>query len=110
MASLERVVADVKQARQNATSFGGDLNKFYSIGGSAGGALALQLANRIVKDPSKRDGIKGVAAIVPCTLHYDYVPEEYKSMFKAFQENEKDVPIIDKESMRSFYDFAGVDP
>ncbi len=86
------------------------MNKFYSIGGSAGGGLALQLANRIVRDPSKRDGIKGVAAIVPVTLHFDYVPEEYKSMFTAIQENEKDVPIIDKESMRSFYTFAGVDP
>ncbi|KAK5189348.1 Telomerase-binding protein [Exophiala xenobiotica] len=107
---LEDTLTVYNWARQNATSFGGDLSKFYSIGGSAGGALALQLANRIVKDPSKRDGIKGVAAIVPVTLHYDHVPEEYKSMFKAMQENEKDVPIIDKESMRSFYEFAGVDP
>lgn len=68
------------------------------------------MANRIVKDPSKRDGIKGVAAIVPCTLHWDNVPAEYQSLYKAYEENKEGVPIIDKNSMKIFYDHAGVDP
>ena len=38
-----------KWAHQNASSYGGDANKFFSIGGSAGGALALEVANRLVK-------------------------------------------------------------
>lgn len=99
-----------KQAMQNAASIGGDPNKFYTIGGSAGGALALQVANRLVKDPATRHRIKGVAALVPCTLHYDHVPEEYKSIHKSYEENKEGVPIIDKESMRIFYTEAGVDP
>jgi versiconal hemiacetal acetate esterase len=72
--------------------------------------LALQIANRIVKDPSKRDGVRGVAAMVPATLHYDHVPDEYKDMFKAYEDNKTGVPIIDKNSMEIFYKYAGVDP
>ncbi len=97
-------------ARQNASSYGGDPNKFYTIGGSAGGGLALQIANRLVKDPSKRDGIRGVAAIVPVALHYDNVPDEYKDMHKSYDENKEGVPIIDKNSMEIFYEHAAVDP
>ncbi|KIY03174.1 uncharacterized protein Z520_01641 [Fonsecaea multimorphosa CBS 102226] len=107
---LQDCLTVYKWARQNATSYGGDPSKFYTIGGSAGGALALEIANRIVKDPSKRDGIKGIAAIVPCALHWDHVPEEYKDIYKAYEENKEGVPIIDKKSMQIFYDHAGADP
>ncbi|KAJ9636174.1 hypothetical protein H2204_005446 [Knufia peltigerae] len=107
---LQDTLAVYEWARQNAHSFGGDPNKFYTIGGSAGGALALQVANHIVNDPSKRKNIRGVAAIVPATLHFDYVPEEYKSIYKAYKENEKDTPLIDKEAVRTFFEATAVDP
>ena len=107
---LQDTLTVYKWARQNASSFGGDPKKFYTVGGSAGGGLALQVANRLTKDPSKRDGIRGVAAIVPLTLHWDHVPEQYKSAYNSYKENEKDAPIIDKESMDTFYKHAGVDP
>ena len=109
-AQLQDTLTVYKWARQNASSIGGDATKFYSIGGSAGASLALQVANKLVADPSKRDGIRGVAAIVPATLHFDHVPEEHKSEYKAYTENEKGVPIIDKESMRIFYEGLGAAP
>jgi len=107
---LEDCLKVYKWARQNATSYGGDPNKFYTIGGSAGGGLALMIANRIVKDSAKRDAIKGVIALVPCTLHWDNVPAEYKDMYRAYDDNKEGVPVIDKESMEIFYKHAGVDP
>jgi len=107
---LEDTLSVYKWAHQNASSFGGDPSKFFTVGGSAGGSLALGVANRLVKDSSKRDMIKGVAAIVPATLHYDNVPEEYKQLYKAYEENATDVPIIDKKSMQTFYHHAGADP
>ncbi|KAL2441696.1 Versiconal hemiacetal acetate esterase [Exophiala dermatitidis] len=107
---LQDTLKVYRWAHQNATSIGGDPDKFYTIGGSAGGALALQVANALVKDPSKRNNIKGVAAVVPCTLHWDNVPEEYRSIYKAYEENKENVPIIDKESMEAFYHHTGVDP
>lgn len=107
---LQDTLKVYRWAHQNASSFGGDPNKFYTIGGSAGGALALEVANQLVKDPSKRDAIKGIAAVVPCTLHWDYVPAEYQSIFKAYEDNKEGVPLIDKNSMKIFYEHAGVDP
>lgn len=106
-AQFEDTMAVYNWAYENAASYGGDQTKFFTIGGSAGGALALQVANRLVKDESKRGMIKGVAAVVPATLHFDHVPEEHKAMYKAYTDNEKDVPIIDKNSMQIFYDNLG---
>jgi versiconal hemiacetal acetate esterase len=89
---------------------GGHPNKFYTIGGSAGGALSLQVANSIAQDPSKRDAIKGVAAIVPITLHWDNIPAEHQSIYKSYDENKEDVPIIDKQSMETVYMHVAADP
>lgn len=80
------------------------------MGGSAGATLALTVANRIVKDPSKRDNCKGCVALVPCVLHPDNVPEEYKADYNSYAENAKDVPMLDAESMKTFFNEAGVDP
>ncbi|EXJ94727.1 hypothetical protein A1O1_03124 [Capronia coronata CBS 617.96] len=109
-AQLEDSLKIYRWAHQNASSFGGDPNKFYTIGDSAGGALALQVANQLVKEPSQRDAIKGIAALVPCTLHWDHVPAEYQAMYTSYEDNKENVPIIDKGSMKTFYEHAGADP
>jgi versiconal hemiacetal acetate esterase len=101
--------ADLSQAHQNASSYGGDPNKFYTGGGSAGGMLALQIANKVVASGDKK-GLKGIAAVVPCTTHPENIPSEYASQHKSYEENKTGVPIIDRESMDTFYHHAGVDP
>jgi versiconal hemiacetal acetate esterase len=68
------------------------------------------LANYIVQDPSKKAGFKGIAAITPCSLHWDSVHDEYKSMYTAYEDNKQGTPIIDKTSMEIFYDAYGADP
>jgi versiconal hemiacetal acetate esterase len=98
------------QAYKNASSFHGDASKFYTIGGSAGGALAFQIANVVVTDPELKSSLKGIAAMVPATVHPDNVPEKHKSIYKSYTENGKDAPVIDGESMAIFYREAGVDP
>jgi len=103
-------LAVYKWAWYNASSIGGDQSKFFSIGGSAGGTLALALANFIVAKPEIRSHIAGCVAIVPATLHWDNVPSEYAHMYKAYTENASDVPIIDKSSMETFYTALGADP
>ena len=82
----------------------------YTIGGSAGGGLALQIANQVIRDPKLKPSLKGIAAQVPCTTHWDSVPSKYKSMYKSYTDNAKDAPVIDKESMETFYKHAGADP
>lgn len=65
------------EAVENAAKFGGDADRIFTIGASAGGALALQIANAIISNPALGKSIKGVAAMVSCTVHPDFVPEEY---------------------------------
>ena len=107
---LDDSVKVYKWAHDNASSIGGDANKMYTIGGSAGGALALQIANAVLKDPSLKSSIKGIAAMVPATINPDHVPDKYKSSYKSYTENAKDVPIIDRNSMEIFYEHLGADP
>lgn len=76
------------------------------MGGSAGGALALQTANQVVKDASLKPSLKGVVALVPCVAHPDSIPDKYKSKYKAYEENATGVPIIDKKSMDTFFQYV----
>lgn len=104
---LNECVKVYKWAHDNASSIGGDANRMYTIGGSAGGALALQIANAVLKDSSLKDSMKGVAAMVPCTVHPDNVPEQYKASYTAYNDNKSGVPIIDRNSMEIFYEHLG---
>jgi hypothetical protein len=62
----------------------------------------LSIAERLISD-GKRSQIAGIVALVPTTLHHSHVPAEYASAYTSMSENAKDVPIIDKESMETFY-------
>jgi versiconal hemiacetal acetate esterase len=94
-------------AKNNAASFGGDPEKFFTAGGSAGGALALELASRVGKNPSTRGHIKGVAAVVPMVLHPSNVPDEYKSIYTAYEDNKDGAAIIDGISMSIYLEHSG---
>ncbi|KAK4495235.1 hypothetical protein PRZ48_013564 [Zasmidium cellare] len=99
-----------KWAHTNASTFHGDPSKIYTIGGSAGGGLALSIANAVLQDPALKSSLKGIVAIVPATAHWETVPQKYKDKYHSYKENEKGTPIIDKESMEIFYNHLGADP
>ena len=81
----------------------------YTIGGSAGGGLAFQVANQILRDSSLKSSLKGIVGMVPLTAHPDSVPEKYASSYKSYHENADGAPVIDKESMDIFMREAGID-
>ncbi len=61
------------------------------------------VANQFAKSGDKSN-IKGAVALVPCAVHPNNVPSEYKDLFKSYEENAgPDVPVIDKSSMLTFY-------
>lgn len=68
------------------------------------------MVNRIVQNSALKDTIKGVVAMVPATLHYDNVPAEYKSLYKSYEENATDVPVIDRQSMVDFINHTEIPP
>lgn len=80
-----------------------------TVGASAGGGLALSVANQIVKSGDK-SRIQGIVAMVPTTAHPESIPADYKSQYTAYTDNASEVPVIDADSMRIFYEQAGVDP
>ena len=82
----------------------------YTIGGSAGGGLAFQVANQVIRDPSLKSSLKGIVALVPLTTHWENVPSKYASKYKSYTENADGAPVIDKESMDIFYKAARADP
>lgn len=47
--------------------------------------------------------VKGIVAMCPAAMHPFNVPEEYKSMYKAYDETWTGAPMQDGESMVVFY-------
>lgn len=107
-AQLEDSVTAFNWAHQNASKLGGDPSSLFTIGASAGGGLALTVADQVIK-AGNRSHIKGVVAIVPVAAHPTSIPAKYKDHYKSYVENASGVPIIDAESMRIFYEKAGTD-
>ncbi|CAI7565622.1 unnamed protein product [Penicillium glandicola] len=62
------------------------LSSVVLMGGSAGANLAFGVALRLV-DAGLGDKVRGIVALVPCTIHPDAVPEGKKECFTSYQEN-----------------------
>lgn len=77
------------------------------MGGSAGGALSLSLANHLSErrdgNESPRPGLAGVVALAPVTLHPQHVVPAYRDMYTSYQENGTDVPIMDAAAMMTYF-------
>lgn len=107
---LNEGVTAYKWAHKNAASIGGDANKMFTVGGSAGGGLALQIANAVTKDSSLKSSLKGVCAMVPMTVSPANVPAKYKDKYQSYEQNATGVPVIDKAVMHTFIENLGADP
>ncbi|KAK3113876.1 hypothetical protein LTR53_008393 [Teratosphaeriaceae sp. CCFEE 6253] len=107
---LEDCMKVYRWAHKNAASFHGSPEKFYTIGGSAGGALALEIALQVVRDPALKASLKGIVAMVPLAVHPAHVPEPYREMYTANQDNAVGTPVIDGESMAIFGSALGAEP
>jgi versiconal hemiacetal acetate esterase len=83
----------------------------YTIGGSAGGGLALGVARQIALGLTTlpRTSIKGVVALVPQIFHPQHVPEQFKAAYTAYTQNGTDVPMIDKLAVDTTLEMAGID-
>ncbi|KAI6712807.1 hypothetical protein JHW43_004624 [Diplocarpon mali] len=108
-AQIDDSVTAFQWAWENAAKLGGDQAQVFTTGASAGGGLALGVADHF-STSSAGPKVHGVAAMVPVTAHPASIPAAYKSQYKAYTENATGVPIIDAASMKTFFDAAAVDP
>jgi versiconal hemiacetal acetate esterase len=47
--------------------------------------------------------VSGIVLICPALLHPEFVPDEFKAIFKAYEENWTGSPLQDGDSMMIFY-------
>jgi versiconal hemiacetal acetate esterase len=79
----------------------GDKSRFFLIGASVGGGLALSVAFRLI-ERDMRSILAGIVALAPITMHPEYVPDEFKKDFVAYTENAVGAPLIDRAAMYTF--------
>jgi acetyl esterase/lipase len=98
----------ISQAWDEASSLNADQSCVFTIGSSAGGSLALSVADALIAK-GNASHIRGIVAIVPVTAHPSSIPDAYKQHYTAYEENKSGVPILDAESMNTFFEAVGVD-
>ncbi|KAJ6001086.1 hypothetical protein N7481_001495 [Penicillium waksmanii] len=67
-------------AWKNVSGLGGDQTRLFTIGGSAGGNLAISV---VLKTLDQEINVTGIVAIVPVTVHPDGVPSKHRSAYKS---------------------------
>ncbi|KAJ8071148.1 hypothetical protein OCU04_001488 [Sclerotinia nivalis] len=95
-------------AWNHASELNADPTQTFTIGGSAGGCLALTVANDLIAT-GKQDHIKGIVALVPATAHPSSIPAAYKDHYKSYEENASGVPILDRETLNTFFEAIDAD-
>ncbi|KAJ5454894.1 uncharacterized protein N7458_005850 [Penicillium daleae] len=86
-------------AWKNVSGLGGDQTRLFTIGGSAGGNLAISV---VLKTLDQEINVTGIVAIVPVTVHPDGVPSKHRSAYKSYAESVA-TPVINKTTMDIFF-------
>ncbi|KAJ5939052.1 hypothetical protein N7466_002186 [Penicillium verhagenii] len=105
---LQDVLEGWTWAWNNASMLNGDRARYFAIGQSAGGHLALALVNKLVALDRKIE-IRGVAALAPITTHPAGVPSKYKDKYQSFTDC-ADAPLNTAFAMNTFFDAVGASP
>ncbi|CAD6443420.1 bc2ae3c4-836e-432f-8561-3b4cda60f40a [Sclerotinia trifoliorum] len=96
-------------ARNHTSELNANPAQIFTIGGSAGGCLALTVANDLIA-AGKKDHIQGIVAMVPVTAHPSSITAAYSKHYKSYEENAVGVPILDRKTMYTFFEAVDVDP
>ncbi|KAL0576438.1 hypothetical protein V5O48_005543 [Marasmius crinis-equi] len=102
-AAVDDAFAGLKFVASHPEKFSASLQKGFIIGGaSAGGNLAAVLSHLARDDAFFKDKpLTGQLLHVPAVIHYDAVPEKYKSSLLSLEQN-KDAPMLRKEDVIGF--------
>ncbi|TEY81845.1 hypothetical protein BOTCAL_0031g00370 [Botryotinia calthae] len=88
---LDDSVKAFEWSYKHASELHASQSQLFTIGGSAGGGLALTVAHDLIA-AGKRSHIKGIVAMVPVAAHPSSIPASYKNHYKSYDENAHDVP------------------
>ncbi|KAF2464453.1 alpha/beta-hydrolase [Lindgomyces ingoldianus] len=87
---------------QNAAKLGAEPFKGFIVGGSSAGANLTAVATHEAADAKLSPPITGVWLQVPCLVHSDAVPEQYKAHYNSYEEF-KDAMVLDRKAMNLIY-------
>ncbi|KAJ5098411.1 hypothetical protein N7532_005412 [Penicillium argentinense] len=105
---LEDALEGWNWALRKASKLNGDIQKYFVIGQSAGGHLALALANKLV-NLNRQGEVRGIAAMVPIAAHPDHIPAEYVDKYRSFKDC-ANAPLNSAHAMIEFFDAVGASP
>ncbi|KAK1231507.1 hypothetical protein PQX77_005372 [Marasmius sp. AFHP31] len=103
-AAVDDVFAALKFVASNPEKFSASLKKGFLVGGpSAGGNLSAVLSY-LARDDSffKDKPLTGQFLQIPCVVHFEAVPEKFKSLYRSFEQN-KDAPILNRSNIDDYY-------
>ncbi|KAH6985178.1 alpha/beta hydrolase fold-domain-containing protein [Ilyonectria destructans] len=102
-AHLEDAIKIVEWVYYDSTFDHADRTKLFTMGTSAGGALALEVARKAGLDQSTipKNAVKGVVALSPVVFHPANSP---------VQVDVNDSPIIDREALLQCFEICGAQP
>ncbi|KAL7269791.1 hypothetical protein RUND412_007530 [Rhizina undulata] len=106
--ALDDAVDAVLWSISNVAAYGGNAQKIYTCGSSAGGNLAFSVALKL-HDMGKGELVKGIVSLGPCTVHPDALPEKYRDDYNSYIQCH-DAPVINADTMKTFYDTYGATP
>ncbi|KAJ5098417.1 hypothetical protein N7532_005418 [Penicillium argentinense] len=105
---LEDVLEGWNWAFRNASKLKGDSQRYFVIGQSAGGHLALALVNKLVY-LDRQGEVRGIAALVPVAAHPEHIPAEYIDKYRSFIDC-ANAPVITAPAVIEFFDSVGASP
>lgn len=79
-----------------------DLTKVFTIGGSAGGGLALAVACKLI-DQGRRDALKGVVALNPVTVHPNVALQNYTGRHTSYEECGVGMPVVERKTLEVMF-------
>ncbi|KAL2007819.1 hypothetical protein VTN00DRAFT_7801 [Thermoascus crustaceus] len=92
------------QAHDNASKLNGNPAAYFTIGGSAGGGIALAVTDKLIRN-GKRHLVHGTVAMNPITTHMDNPPEKYKYIYTSYTEYAaNNAAVIDRHCMDVSFD------
>ncbi|KAK5164035.1 uncharacterized protein LTR77_010126 [Saxophila tyrrhenica] len=110
---LQSMVDDLYAAftwsRSNATTLGADAGKVVFWGGSAGGALIVALAYRLVQE-GRGAAIKGLLCMNTIVLHPSATPEAYIHLMRSYEENDGPLPFVAGKDTLKLYKSRDLEP
>lgn len=102
-------MTDKIQAHERADPLGADRKRCVIWGGSAGGALAVSVAYRLVSSGQKGK-LAGLVAVEPMCLYPDACPTQYKHLHRSYIENGGPVPLVTWQDCVGAYTLLGSMP